>query len=202
MHAKVRKWQRQLLDGAVRRWAIPELKSRAEFFVSLFEPYLSDASQLLDLGGGWGFYQNPLARRGHETCVLDVVQPGIQQAPVTLYDGNNIPFADKCFDVTLFATVLHHIGDLEKVVQEARRVTRGYFIVIEDLYRHPMGRFWTILRDRIYNFEYVGHPCQFKSAPEWVSFFKRQQCELIEQKEVYTWLAGMRILNGLFIFKV
>ena len=197
---KIRKWQRNLFDYSARN--CPGLDQRAESFVSLFEKHLPEKSRVLDIGGSWGFYAEPLEERGHHLTVLDVVRPRFQKAPVVIYSGGRIPFPDKSFDASLFITVLHHIPDPEAVVREARRVTRKTLIVVEDLYHHALGRWWTVLRDKVYNFEFFGHPCQFKKREEWIDFFKQHGFSLLEEKKVYTWLAGLRILNGVFVFQV
>ena len=198
----IRTWQRRLLDTVVSHNPKLGLEERAEGFVSMFEDQLPPRSHILDIGGGWGFYAKPLASRKHHVTVLDVVKPRFQKAPVVVYQGKRIPFADKSFDVSLFITVLHHISDPVAVIREAHRVTRKTLIVVEDLYHHALGRWWTILRDQMYNFEFFGHPCQFKKAEEWVDLFEGLGFTLIEQKKVYTRLAGLRILNGVFVFQV
>jgi len=199
--AGIRKWQRKLQDAFVLLCPA-QLEERAAKFAALFEPYLPRESTILDIGGGWGFYAEPLAKAGHRVTVLDVVKPGFQKAPVVIYEGKTIPFPDKSFDASILVTVLHHMSHVESVIQEARRVTRKNLIVVEDLYHHKLGRWWTELRDRLYNFEFWGHPCQFKTREEWISLFGKYGFSLVEQKNVYTWLAGMRILNGFFIFQL
>jgi ubiquinone/menaquinone biosynthesis C-methylase UbiE len=200
--AEIRKGQRYLFDSIVRRCPNLGLDRRAEKFVTLFEHYLPRKSFILDIGGSWGFYAEPLALCGHHVTILDVVKPQFQKAPVVIYRGNHIPFRDKRFDASLLITVLHHMADPEAVIREAQRVTRKTVIVIEDLYHHALGRWWTVLRDRIYNFEFFGHPCRFKKAEEWVALFERLGFSLVEEKQMYTWLARLRILNGLFVFQV
>ena len=198
----LRKWQRGLLDFVVQSRPGLDLDKRAEGFVSLFEKHLEPGSRILDIGGGWGFYREPLTRRGHNVMVLDVVKPGLQKAPLVIYPGGRMPFPDKSFDASLLITVMHHVPDLEPLLAEARRITRGLLIVVEDLYHHPLGRWWTILRDQVYNFEFLGHPRQFKKREEWLEFFEKRGYSLLEYREVYTWLSGLRILNGVFVFKV
>jgi ubiquinone/menaquinone biosynthesis C-methylase UbiE len=177
------------------------LEKRAESITALFENQLPQKSRILDLGGGWGFYSEPLKKRGHETLVLDVVKPGYQKAPVVLYEGEKIPFADKSFDVTILVTMLHHVPDPEKLVREVRRVTKKKVIVVEDLYHHGLGRFWTICRDRMLNMEFMEHPHQFRKHEEWLEFFGKQGFKLAEFRKFYTWLAGFRILNGLYTWE-
>lgn len=169
----------------------------------MYENDLAPQSRILDIGGGWGFYGEPLEKRGHSHTVLEVIKPGYQKAPAVIYDPRQpFPFADKSFDVSLLMTVLHHIPDPESVLREAIRVTREKIIITEDLYHHLPGRLWTILRDQIYNFEFFGHPCQFRKAEEWREVFKGLGLEVLREEKVYTWMAGLRILNGLFVLKV
>ena len=199
--AKIRKLQRSLLDGMVRRNPDLGLDRRAEFFVKLFERHLKPTSRILDIGGGWGFYAAPLERRGHSLTVLDVIKPGVQKAPVVIYPGGRFPFPDKSFDASMMITMLHHTSDPAAILKEAARVTRGNIIVVEDLYHHAAGRFWTILRDRLYNFEFFGHPCQFRTREGWLKLFEECGLAFESDEQVYTKLAGMRILNGIFILK-
>lgn len=198
----VRGLQTWILNRIVRGGAHKQLEARSEFFTRFFEKDLPPQSTILDVGGRWGFYTNPLEKRGHKPLVIDVVRPGYQKAPVVLYDGVKMPFADKSFDVSLFVTVLHHIRDQALVLQEARRVTRKRILIVEDLFHHPAGRFWTILRDRLLNFEWFGHPCGFRTEPAWKVFLKEQGFEVKECRKVYTWLCGLRILNGVFILDI
>jgi ubiquinone/menaquinone biosynthesis C-methylase UbiE len=198
----IKNCQRNVLDAVVRHVPSLGLSERAEGFVHAFEAYLPPASRVLDIGGGWGFYHKPLIERGHQHTVIDVVKPGFQKAPVVIYDGKRIPFPDKSFDASLLITVLHHIPDPESVIREAKRVTQGRVIVVEDLFRHRLGGWWTCLRDKLYNFEFLGHAGQFKKKEEWVALFQRQGLRLIFEKEMYTWLSGLRILNGVMVFEV
>ncbi len=199
---KIRKLQRELQDTLFRIHPSWGLEQRAEQLVTLFENDLPAASSILDVGGGWGFYVEPLRRRGHRVIVCDVVKPGFQKAPIVFSENGRLPFPDKSFDVTLLVTVLHHVENLEPLLDEVRRVTRHVLIVVEDLYRHSLGRGWTILRDMLYNFEFFGHPCRFKKKEDWVRFFCQLGFSPLKEKDVYTWLAGMRILNGLFVLQV
>ncbi len=191
-------FQRRTLDGIVKRFAHHALEARAENIVRFFEKELSPGSRILDLGGGWGFYAEPLRKRGHESLVLDVVKPGYQKAPVMLYDGSRIPFPDQSFDATILVTMLHHVQDPQTLLKEACRVTRGKIIVVEDIYHHALGRFWTICRDRILNVEFMSHPHQFRTDEAWREFFKTAGFVVASFKNFYTWLAGFRILNGVY----
>ena len=194
-------FQRWILDGIVRYFAHGALEARAEKIVQLFEKQIPQGSRILDLGGGWGFYAEPLKKRGHESLVLDVVNPGYQKAPVMLYDGVRIPFPDQSFDVTILMTMLHHVPDPQALFKEVQRVTRHKVVVVEDLYHHAAGRFWTLCRDRFLNVEFLEHPHQFRKDGEWRGFFKEAGFEASSFKSFYTWLMGLRVLNGIYVLE-
>lgn len=200
--SKVRRRQRKILDFAVRRYAASELESRAEEFVRIFAGDLVPGSRILDIGGGWGFYHSPLSSRGHRHWVLDVLRPGLQKCPAVLYGGERFPFPDKSFDVSLLVTVLHHIPDHEAVIREAMRVTRGVIVVVEDVYRHALGRAWTVLRDQILNLEFFGHPKNFRTAGQWIELFERHGAVKVRELPVRTKLLGLDISNSVMVFRV
>ncbi|MBI4115011.1 MAG: class I SAM-dependent methyltransferase [Candidatus Omnitrophica bacterium] len=199
---QIRGLQRESLDWIVGHFPVIGLDRRAKGFVSIFEEFIPESAEVLDIGGGWGFYVEPLKHsRGCEVTVLDVVEPKFRKAPVVTYEGGRIPFPDKSFDVSLLITVLHHTASPEEVLAEAKRVARKFVIVVEDLYRGAWGRLWTILRDSFYTFEWIGHPRNFRKKEEWRQCFERLGFELEAEREVYTSLLGIRILNGVFILK-
>lgn len=198
---QIRGVQRRILDSIVSSNPRIGLDRRADFFTGIFENYLPRESRVLDIGGGWGFYGEPLTRRGHKVTVLDVCRPGYQKEPVVIYGGSRIPFADASFDASCLITVLHHCADPAAVIKEAKRVTKKVLIVVEDLYRHSLGRWWTKTRDQILNFEYFGHPDQFRTAEEWIEMIQDSGFRLKRRRDVTTWLSGFRILNGVLIFE-
>lgn len=200
--SKIRKVQRTIQDTMVRSYPAEKLHARAEYFTSLFEKHLQPQSKVLDIGGGWGFYAAPVEKRGHDLTVLDVVKPGFQYAPVIIYEGGKMPFEDKSFDASIMVTMLHHTPDPVSILKEAIRVSKKKIIVIEDVYNHTLGRFWTVLRDQFYNFEFFGHPCQFRKSGEWIELFGTLGLKLSEEKQVVTRIWGLNILNSVFVLDV
>lgn len=199
----VQRVQREVLDWVVGHFPRIGLDQRAEGFVSFFREFVPPAARVLDIGGGWGFYVEPLRRsRDCEVTVLDVVEPRFRKAPVVVYGGDKIPFPDQSFDVSLLVTVLHHVPSPEKLLSEARRVTRRFVIVVEDLYRHALGRIWTSLRDTLYTLEFVGHPHQFRKREDWFRCFAGLGFRVASEREIYTSLLGLRILNGIYVLGV
>jgi len=52
-------------------------------------------------------------------------------------DANQLPFKDQAFDMTFCANIFHHITSPSKVLDEIRRVTKKYFVVIEPNRNNP-----------------------------------------------------------------
>jgi SAM-dependent methyltransferase len=84
-------------------------------------------ASILEIGGGTGFQARRLAARGYEVASIDVVpsEPDSTETfPVTGYDGREIPFADRSFDVIFSSNVLEHIEEPGVIHQECRRVLK------------------------------------------------------------------------------
>lgn len=194
--------QKNVRDFLAGSFFKEKLEQRAEDLVQTFENYLSSRDQVLDIGGGWGFYSAPLKKRGCHLTVLDVHKPSFQKAPVIIYSGDKMPFKGKSFNTSLLVTTLHHAEKVDDLIHDAVRVTKRFIIVVEDLYHHALGRMWTILRDQFYNFEFFGHPKNFRSQSEWTQAFEKAGCRQVYFQEVKTNLAGFSILNGIFVFQV
>jgi SAM-dependent methyltransferase len=88
---------------------------------------------VLDVGCGDGSLDEALAALRPDLRIqgIDVLARPAARIPVTPYDGETIPFADKSFDVVQFVDVLHHTLDPHALLREARRVARRA-IVLKD----------------------------------------------------------------------
>ncbi len=97
-------------------------------------------------------------------------------------------------------TMLHHVPDPGALVTEAVRVARKHVLLVEDLDGFG-GRFWTVLRDQIFNLEFCGHPKQFRKQDEWTHFFEERGLRLVRFEKVRTRLLGLPIDNGFYLFE-
>ena len=90
---------------------------------------------VLDLGCGGGFMAEALARRGAIVTGIDPSAGAIAIATrhaaagqLTIShmkaSGEDLPCADSCFDHVVCVDVLEHVGDVDAVVSEIRRVLR------------------------------------------------------------------------------
>lgn len=109
-------------------------------------------ARVLDLGAGDG-YVGEVVRRdtGAEVVLADVVDFNRTALPLVLYDSRTLPFPSAHFDLALLVYVLHHARDAERVLAEARRVTRGAIVVVESVNEHPLQHRVFVRLDRLAN---------------------------------------------------
>lgn len=200
LYQNIRIFQRQTLEFLVRRFFSSALQKRGREVVAVFADWFETPGTWLDVGGSWGFCAAELRRRGFDAWVVDVVKPAVQAVPVLIYPGDQLPFGDSSWNVVSMITMLHHVPEPAALVREAARVSKKYVLLAEDLDGFG-GRFWTILRDQIFNLEFVGHPKQFHGEKEWPVFFAEHGLKLVQFKKVCTRLLGMKIENGFYLFE-
>jgi ubiquinone/menaquinone biosynthesis C-methylase UbiE len=56
----------------------------------------------------------------------------------SLMDANDLKFEDNSFDVVFCHALLHHVEDIAKVMQEMKRVSRKYVIILEPNRNNPL----------------------------------------------------------------
>jgi ubiquinone/menaquinone biosynthesis C-methylase UbiE len=104
--------------------------------VSLVAPHVARGASVLDVGCGEGYVLEELAARGAgELCGVDVVDIRQERSrPFRMFDGVELPFIDRRFDVVVLSFVLHHVPDERKraLLREALRVCRGTVVIVED----------------------------------------------------------------------
>lgn len=130
----------------------PEFFERAfEYRAQYEQPWLAklipfqemSGKRVLEVGFGAGFDAFTFLSNGASYFGVDITPenadrtikhlsrfgfiPNVQQG-----DAESLPFADECFDVVYSNGVLHHVPEIEKAFNEARRVLRsdGQFFVI------------------------------------------------------------------------
>ena len=122
-----------------------ELERIIPILTDLREKMAGRNPAILELGSGTGWQAKQLSERGFDVEAIDIESSKYaadQLWPITNYDGENIPFPDKHFDVLLSSNVLEHIPHLETFHSEMQRVLKPNGIAIHIV---PSGtwRIWT-----------------------------------------------------------
>jgi ubiquinone/menaquinone biosynthesis C-methylase UbiE len=105
----------QQLAAAVRPWLAPGLRA---------------GGVVCDVGAGTGVVAGQLARPDVRLFAFDISPKMLSQASarlpgrVAVADAAALPVGTGVVDVLLYAWVLHHVGDLQAAMHEARRVLR------------------------------------------------------------------------------
>lgn len=107
---------------------------------SLFAP----GSDVLELGGGTGWQAKHIASWGQNVQSIDVIEGIAEHYPVVLYDGVNIPCADRSIDLIFSSNVLEHVTSRPALFKDMKRVLRqdGYAVHVVP---SASWRFWTSL---------------------------------------------------------
>lgn len=152
--------------------------------------YISSKDDVLDFGCGTGragaYIRDEI---GCSITGVDVVRYPIMAIKHTLYNGKTLPFSDNQFSVVLSSFVLHHIpkNRQEKIINELKRVTKNKIIVIEDVFRPTIGRWWLYCIEYFCNRLYsskVPIPLAFRTPTQWESLFTDAGLTITSQKTV------------------
>lgn len=103
--------------------------------------------RVLELGAGAGWQANRLEQLGYRVSAIDVAHSAYREDrvfPVQTYDGRELPFDDRTFDVVFSSNVLEHIGNLDAFLAETARVLAAGGIVVHIL-PTPVWRIWSSL---------------------------------------------------------
>jgi SAM-dependent methyltransferase len=106
-------------------------------------PCFPQTGRVLEIGGGTGFQASVLTDWGYQVSSIDVA-PSRAFFPITLYDGEHIPFDSETFDCVFSSNVLEHVKPekLAGLLSEIRRVLKSGAPSIH-LLPSTAFRFWT-----------------------------------------------------------
>lgn len=175
-----------------------QLLAKAEVKLQRIKPLLADHQQILDIGTGTGALAFQLQEGKWNVTAVDVVDksffPTIEPE---LYNGRDLPYQDNSFEVVQLITVLHHIPDPDRVLQEALRVGRKV-IVMEDIYTNPLQKYLTWFTDSLVNKEFWGHPHTNRTDIEWKETFSKLGADLVFEEQ-YQFLGLFRQVTYVLI---
>ncbi len=166
------------------------IKKRTEKIINLFEEFIGEGQDILDIGAGGGWVAEELKKRKKvKITLLDVTNFNQTDLKLVLYKGENIPFPDNHFDTTLLIFTLHHCLKPLKVLKEAKRVAKKKIIVIEDIPTSWLNKillcFWDVISNLVSIIKPPGEiiAFNFKTIPQWKETFRELGLKVISQKE-------------------
>jgi len=180
------------------------IKKRTEKIVNIFNSFIDKKGKVLDIGAGGGWIAKEIKKRKEvDITLLDVININQTDLKLTLYDGDKIPFSSNSFDSSLLIFTLHHCFSPLKVLKEAKRITRGKIIIIEDIPHSFLNRIFLYLWDIIANLLSLVKPpgenmyFNFKRVSEWKDIF-----EILELKQVFQkTFSSKNIHHALFVLQ-
>ena len=100
--------------------------------IELFRPYAENIDSVLDIGTGTSipihiFADNFPNVRIYTIDIVDFRKR--KKFPFVIYNGENLPFDNLKFDVSLLNETLHHCKDPEFLFSEARRVAKSVYVI-------------------------------------------------------------------------
>jgi SAM-dependent methyltransferase len=105
---------------------------------------LGGARSVLNVGAGTGSYEPP----DREVTAVEpsermIAQRSAEAAPAVRASAEQLPFDDDSFDAAMAMITVHHWGDLERGIDEMRRVARDR-VVILSFDPAPLSDFWLL----------------------------------------------------------
>jgi|SRR3989344_2229236 len=156
--------------------------NRAIDIVDKIQDFLDKNGSILDIGSGTCNVCEVLSRKGYKVTPLDIQNLSfIDNVEPVIYDGKTIPFNEDKFDTSLILCVLHHTLDPERILREAKRVSRN-IIVIEDIYDSWFQKCITLFFDSLFTLEFIGHPHSNKNDKHWRETFAKLGLKIIDVK--------------------
>jgi ubiquinone/menaquinone biosynthesis C-methylase UbiE len=142
-------------------------------------PHLAPGMTVLDLGSGTGRMSRWLAGRvGIRPTLADVTEfhNRVPAGPyIRMDDPFHVPVEEASFDAVMMLFVLHHVErweDQERLLREARRVSRRRVLVLEDTPTSKLDRMFNVAWDWILNLRHgVPTPFTFRSVEGWREVF-------------------------------
>lgn len=134
-------WERENLTKrrlpehpCIREYVLPKINEIKKII------QINKENTLLDVGCGNGFfiyYFDTIC----QTTGVDYSEKMIELNPIKdkhIMDANNLEFEDNSFDIVFCHALLHHIENIDKVIQEMRRVSKKYIVILEPNRNNPL----------------------------------------------------------------
>jgi SAM-dependent methyltransferase len=155
------------------------LKRKTDFFLPYkyqkIEKYFGKIC--LDIGTGTGRFASFLHGKGKEIQQIDITDRVEEKINFKLFDGLTVPLEDHSVDTVVINFVLHHTDHQEQLLEEAKRVTKEYIIIAEDIIENKFDRLMGNLHLGLspWSKSKIG----FRRDREWCQLFESFELEVV-----------------------
>jgi len=142
-----------------------ELEQALSFFPG--PSHKSGRVRVLDFGAGTGRQSARMHKLGYEVLAVDLPSSAYAHErvyPVLDYNGCILPLPDASVDLVFSSNVLEHVGDIQGILNEVRRVLTPNGITIHIL-PTPTWSWWTILTHYPWVMKRIAQRLQGKHLP-------------------------------------
>ena len=132
-------------------------------------------SRVLDVGCGDGLLAQLIAQKRPDIEIrgVDVLLRANGRFPIAEFDGENLPFADKSFEVVLFVDVLHHTENPLILLKEAKRVAKECILLKDHTRKGFLAGSILRLMDYVGNAKHgVSLPYNYWTEQQWTEAVK------------------------------
>ncbi len=158
---------------------------RWRFLKKRLSPYLADVQNVLDLGASDGRLAHKLkAKNSHLTFTgVDTHVQKVTYIPIKKYDGKKLPFPDKSFDCVMIIDVLHHDKNPERLLREAKRVSKKYILIKDHYFINRLDHAWLSFADNFGNNSYgIHNQFNYFTLTQWQAVFKTLRLSLVRSE--------------------
>ncbi len=134
------------------------LKKIREHELDRVTKVLPNKGRILEIGGGSGWQAKILQNLGYKVTSIDIKDSFYLEEKifnVKIYDGSNVPFSNKKFDIIFSSNVLEHIKEVNKYQKELYRVLKDDGVAIH-IMPSATWRIWTIFTDLVKSWYLAG----------------------------------------------
>lgn len=187
------------LLAAWDRWMSSQ--SRLRHLPPRLAHHLGDVGTVLDCGSGDGEIAWRVAELVPTLSVVgvDVALQPAPRIPVSLYDGQHLPFPDKAFEAVTLVDVLHHCDDPAVPIREALRVARGKVVIKDHFWVTRWDRLLLTVSDYLGNRAYgIALPYNFLRMEQWQAVFEDAGARLTST-ETFRYSSWDRVKQVVFV---
>jgi ubiquinone/menaquinone biosynthesis C-methylase UbiE len=166
---------------------LPGYIKRAQRVSEIIQPWIVTGDRVLDFGCGNLLIGRTLQNNIDVQVIgVDVIDVNNTDLPLTVYNGDVIPFDNNSFDVTYAAFMLHHTTNIYTLISECARVTKRRILILEDIYINKFELLVMKFLDHVNLFTStdMNIPMNFKKESEWLSLLERPGWKLVKSKKI------------------